>query len=36
MPLYYFADDEEPGQTNGQGISDVWFVVSPEGEPVRA
>jgi predicted lipoprotein with Yx(FWY)xxD motif len=36
MPLYYFADDEEPGQTNGQGIGDVWFVVSPEGEPVRA
>ena len=35
MPLYYFADDAEPGDTNGQGIGDVWFVVSPEGEPVR-
>ncbi|HEX2030142.1 MAG TPA: hypothetical protein VHL78_01890 [Actinomycetota bacterium] len=35
MPLYYFADDAEPGDTNGQGIGDVWFVVSPEGEPIR-
>lgn len=35
MPLYYFADDAAPGDTNGQGIGDVWFVVSPEGEPIR-
>lgn len=35
MPLYYFANDSEPGQTNGQGVGDVWFVVSAEGEPVR-
>lgn len=35
MPLYYFADDAEPGDTNGQGIGDVWFVLSPEGEPIR-
>jgi predicted lipoprotein with Yx(FWY)xxD motif len=35
MPLYYFAEDMEPGETNGQGVGDVWFVVSPEGEPVR-
>jgi predicted lipoprotein with Yx(FWY)xxD motif len=34
-PLYYFADDAEAGETNGQGIGDVWFVISPEGEPVR-
>jgi|FLYL01.1.fsa_nt_gi predicted lipoprotein with Yx(FWY)xxD motif len=33
-PLYYFANDSEPGDTNGQGVNDVWFVVSPEGEPV--
>jgi predicted lipoprotein with Yx(FWY)xxD motif len=30
MPLYYFANDEEPGDTNGQGVNDVWFVVNPE------
>jgi predicted lipoprotein with Yx(FWY)xxD motif len=35
MPLYYFADDESPGDTNGQGIADVWFVVSPKGEPIQ-
>ena len=35
MPLYYYADDAEPGDTNGQGVGDVWFVVSTEGEPVR-
>ncbi len=35
MPLYSFADDAQPGDTNGQGIGDVWFVVSSEGEPIR-
>lgn len=27
MPLYYYAEDSEPGDTNGQGAGDVWFVV---------
>jgi predicted lipoprotein with Yx(FWY)xxD motif len=34
-PLYLFAGDESAGDTNGQGIGDVWFVVSPAGEPIR-
>lgn len=34
-PLYYFAGDVAPGETNGQGINEVWFVVSPAGEPIR-
>jgi predicted lipoprotein with Yx(FWY)xxD motif len=29
MPLYHFAGDKAPGDTNGQGIKDVWFVVKP-------
>jgi predicted lipoprotein with Yx(FWY)xxD motif len=29
MPLYYFSGDKAPGDTNGQGIKDVWFVVKP-------
>lgn len=29
MPLYYFGADEAPGDTNGQGLGDVWFVVEP-------
>ena len=31
-PLYYFAKDMAPGDTNGQDVGDVWYVVSP-GEP---
>lgn len=29
MPLYYFQNDEEPGDVSGQGVNDVWFVVNP-------
>jgi predicted lipoprotein with Yx(FWY)xxD motif len=35
-PLYYFGGDQQPGDTNGQEIGDVWYVVSPEGEPVES
>lgn len=34
-PLYYFASDVAPGDTMGQGVNDVWWVVTPEGEPIR-
>ncbi len=34
-PLYYFANDEEPGDVNGQGANDVWFVVDAEGEAIE-
>lgn len=30
-PLYYFASDETADDMNGQGVGDVWYVVSPEG-----
>lgn len=29
MPLYYFAGDKNPGDTTGQGVKDVWYVVNP-------
>ncbi len=29
IPLYYFAGDEAPGDTNGQERGGRWFVVSP-------
>lgn len=35
QPLYHFSGDQAPGQTNGQGVGGVWFVVSPAGQPVR-
>jgi predicted lipoprotein with Yx(FWY)xxD motif len=34
LPLYRFAADNEPGQTNGQGSGGVWFAVTPEGQLV--
>lgn len=33
-PLYYFAGDEEPGDANGQGLNDVWWVLRPDGTVV--
>ena len=29
MPLYYFVGDKNPGDTTGQGVKDVWYVVNP-------
>lgn len=30
-PLYYFAADTQAGDTNGQGVGDVWFVLGADG-----
>jgi predicted lipoprotein with Yx(FWY)xxD motif len=35
-PLYYFAADAAPGDTKGQGISNVWYVVGADGKAVGA
>lgn len=35
-PLYYFAGDTAPGETNGQGVGDVWYVVAPDGALIEA
>ncbi|MET7271261.1 hypothetical protein ABZS59_08735 [Streptomyces flaveolus] len=37
-PLYYYAGDTEPGQTNGQGLDQfgaVWYVVDAKGKQVK-
>jgi predicted lipoprotein with Yx(FWY)xxD motif len=28
-PLYFFADDKAPGDTNGHGVGSVWFAAKP-------
>ena len=35
-PLYYFAGDGGPGETNGQGSGGVWFVVKGDGSLVKS
>ncbi len=30
-PLYYFAGDQAAGDTNGQGVSSVWWVATVDG-----
>lgn len=33
-PLYYYAADENPGDTNGQAAGGVWFLVDAEGNAI--
>lgn len=35
-PLYYYAQDSEPGDANGQGVNDIWWVLDAAGEPIRS
>ena len=32
---YYVAGDSAAGDTNGQGIGEVWFVFGADGEPIE-
>ncbi len=34
-PLYYFFEDTAPGQTTGQGVDGVWWVLNPQGEAIK-
>lgn len=34
-PLYHFANDQTADDVNGQGVGDVWYVVSPDGSPLQ-
>ncbi|RNL87849.1 hypothetical protein ED312_09475 [Sinomicrobium pectinilyticum] len=29
-PLYYFANDSEAGDVNGDGVGDIWYVAKPD------
>lgn len=38
MPLYYFAADQQPGDTGGQdkeGFGAEWYLLSPEGAKIE-
>lgn len=35
-PVYYFQNDESAGDVAGQGVQDVWWVLGPDGEPIRS
>jgi predicted lipoprotein with Yx(FWY)xxD motif/plastocyanin len=34
MPLYYFKGDAAPGDANGQGIGETWYVVDAAGNMI--
>ncbi|WP_415855384.1 hypothetical protein [Sinomonas sp. G460-2] len=36
MPIYYYSKDTAPGQTNGQGVASVWYVVGADGNMIQA
>ena len=33
-PVYYFAGDSAPGDTNGQGQGGIWYVIDPTGKAI--
>jgi predicted lipoprotein with Yx(FWY)xxD motif len=35
-PLYRYSGDAAPGETNGQGLGEMWFVVAPDGTAITA
>jgi predicted lipoprotein with Yx(FWY)xxD motif len=34
-PLYYFAGDTKPGDTNGQGVGSSWYALTADGTVVK-
>src|SRR6266545_6923746 len=34
-PLHHFDEDTAPGDTNGQGMDSLWFLVSPTGDAIK-
>ena len=34
-PLYFFSGDAAAGDTNGQGVGGVWYVVGPDGAAIE-
>ena len=34
-PLYYYAKDKLPGETVGQGVGSVWYLIAPAGDAIQ-
>ena len=34
-PLYYWVNDAKQGDTSGQGVNNVWFVIDPGNFPAK-
>jgi len=34
-PLYYWVGDTKPGDTSGQGVKEVWYVIDPGNFPTK-
>lgn len=35
MPIYYFHKDLAAGDTNGQAVGEVWYLVGPDGALIQ-
>jgi predicted lipoprotein with Yx(FWY)xxD motif len=35
-PVYTFANDAAPGDVNGQGVNQLWYVIAADGSEVTA
>jgi predicted lipoprotein with Yx(FWY)xxD motif len=34
-PLYTYAADQGPGDTNGQGVGGIWWVIGADGQTIE-
>jgi predicted lipoprotein with Yx(FWY)xxD motif len=34
-PIHYWVNDKKPGDTNGQGVNNVWSVINPNNFPPK-
>ncbi len=34
-PLYYWVNDKQAGDTSGQGVNNVWYVIDPANFPPK-
>jgi predicted lipoprotein with Yx(FWY)xxD motif len=35
LPLYYYFQDKAPGETKGQGVGGIWWLVSADGKEIK-